>query len=259
VRGYRDLRRATALAAVSAVLALILPFDPLRVLVAAPLILFLPGYAIAAATFARGRIPFAQTLVLSVGLSLAVLALGALLLNYLPGGIRAGWWALLLFFVVLGACRAAAVRRPKRRQASGSSSLPRPSLAQSGMLAGGALAILAAIVLAYVPLGAANAVGYTEMWIRPLHGAKSGVEVGVGSGEQEDVPYRLFVKFGDGEPPQGRRFTLAPGETRKVRLLTEGAPQAAKKIDAALFREDQPGSGAYRRVSTWIGPGTSGE
>jgi Protein of unknown function (DUF1616) len=259
MRGYRDLRRATALAAASAVLALILPFDPLRVLVALPLLFFLPGYAIAAATFARGRIPLPQMLVLSVGLSLAVLALGALVLNYLPGGIRAGWWALLLFAVVLGACRAAAVRRPRRRQASRPSSLPRPSLAQGGMLAGGALAIVAAIVLAYVPLGAANAVGYTEMWIRPLHSARAGVEIGVGSGEQEDVPYRLFVKFGDGEPPQGRKFTLAPGETRAVRLLTEGEPQAAKPIEAALFREDQPGSGAYRRVSSWIGPGTSGE
>lgn len=259
MRGFRDLRRATALAAASAVLALLLPTDVLSLLAALPLIFFLPGYAIAAAAFARGRISFQHTLVLSIGLSLATLALGGLVLNYLPGGIRAGWWALLLFAVVLGACRAAALRRPQRWRPSQRPPLPRPSPLQAGMAAGGGLAILAAVVLAFVPLGAANAVGYTEMWIKPLDGGNAGVEIGVGNAEQEYVPYRLFVKFGDGEPPQGRQFYLAPGETRTVRLVTEGEPQAAKLIEAALFRRDRVGSGAYRRVSTWIGPGTAGE
>jgi uncharacterized membrane protein len=258
MRGFRDLRRATALAAASAVLALILPGDFLSLLAALPLIFFLPGYAIAAAAFAHGRIPFQHMLVLSIGLSLATLALGGLVLDYLPGGIRAGWWALLLFAVVLGACRAAALRRPRRWQPAKPPPLPRPNPAQAGLAAGGALAIVAAVVLAFVPLGAADAVGYTEMWIKPLDGARAGVEIGVGNAEHEDTPYRLFVKFGDGEPPQGRKFTLEPGETRTVRLATEGEPQAAKLIEAALFRADRPGSGAYRRVSAWIGPATDG-
>ena len=259
MKGFSDLRRTVALAALCAALALLLPWDLLELLVALPLILFLPGYAITAATFAHGRIPFAHMVVLSLGLSLATLALGGLVLNYLPGGIRAGWWALLLFAVVLAACRAAALRRPRRWQPPERPALPRPNLAQAGLATGGALAIIAALVLTFVPLGASGTVGYTEMWIKPLQGDQSGVEIGVGSGEHEDVPYRLFVKFGDGEPPQGRKFTLAPGETRTVRLLAEGEPQAAKLIEAALFREDQPGSGAYRRVTTWIGPGTAGE
>jgi hypothetical protein len=258
MRGFRDLRRVVALAGASALLALVVPLDLLSLLVALPLFFFLPGYAITAATFAHGRIPFQHMLVLSIGLSLAVLALGGLVLNYLPGGIRAGWWALLLFLVVLAACRAAALRRPRRWQPAQRPRLPRFNLAQAGLAAGGAIAIVLAIVLAFVPMKAADAVGYTEIWIKPLEGAKAGVEIGVGSAEHEDVPYRLFVKFGDGEPPQGRRFTLAPGQTRTIRLLTEGEPRAAELIEAALFREDRPGSSAYRRVSTWIGPGTSG-
>jgi Protein of unknown function (DUF1616) len=259
MRGHSDLRRATTLAAISALLAVILPFDLICLLLALPLILFLPGYAIVSAVFAHGKIPRQQTLVLSLGLSLATLALGGLVLDYLPGGIRAGWWALLLFVVVFAACRAAAVRRPRRWKPPKRTPLPRPNLAQAGLMTGGAVAIVAAIVLAFVPLGASGTVGYTEMWIKPLEGASAGIEIGVGSGEHEDVPYRLFVKFGDGEPPQGRKFTLAPGEAKTVRLLAEGEPQAEKLIEAALFREDQPGSGAYRRVSAWIGPGTSGE
>ena len=132
MRGHGDLEAAVGGAALCALLALFLPFDALRLLVGAPLLFFLPGYAITAAVFARGRIERRHFLVFSVGLSLAVLALGALVLNYLPGGIRGGWWALLLFLVVLGACRGAALRRPRRAGAPIAWSLPRVNGAQAG-------------------------------------------------------------------------------------------------------------------------------
>jgi len=253
MKGHKDLRLACLLAVASAVLTLILPWGPLCLVVALPLVFFLPGYALAAAIFARGRIPMRHLLVLSIGLSLAVLALGALLLNYLPGGVRAGWWALLLVIVVVAAARAAAIRRPSRRAAPSPSWKPRLNPAQAVLFAGGALAIVVAIVLAFIPVGAKDALGYTQMWIKPLEGERTGVEIGVGSGEQEEASYRLWVKFGDGEPPQGRYFKLSPGETHIVRLLTEKQPAAAEQIRAALFKQSQPDH-AYRRVSTWITP-----
>lgn len=255
MKGYKDLRLACALALASAVLTLILPWGPLCLVVALPLVLFLPGYAVAAAIFARGRIPMRHLLVLSAGLSLAILALGALPLNYLPGGVRAGWWALLLVIVVFAAARAAAIRRPSRRAAPRPSSPWKPRLnpARAALFAAGALAIVAAIVLAFIPVGAKDALGYTQMWIQPLKGEKTGVEIGVGSGEQEEASYRLWVKFGGSEAPQGRYFKLAPGETRVVRLLTEERPTESEQIRAALFKQNGPDH-AYRRVSTWITP-----
>jgi uncharacterized membrane protein len=259
MKGHKDLRLACAVAVASAVLTLILPWGPLCLATALPLVFFLPGYAVAATIFARGRIPMRHLLVLSVGLSLAILALGALPLNYLPGGVRAGWWALLLVIVVFAAARSAAIRRPSRRAAPRPSSPWKPRLnpAKTTLFAAGGLAIAAAIVLAFTPVSAKNARGYTQMWIQPLAGEKSGVEIGVGSGEQEDASYRLWVKFGDGEAPQGRYFKLAPGETHVVRLLTEEQPAKSEQIRAALFKQGGPGR-AYRRVSTWITPANPG-
>jgi uncharacterized membrane protein len=259
MKGHKDLRLACALALASAVLTLLLPWGPLCLVVALPLIFFLPGYAVAAAIFARGRIPLRHLLVLSLGLSLAVLALGALPLNYLPGGVRAGWWALLLVIVVFAAARAAAIRRPSHRAAPRPSSPWKPRLnpAQAGLFTLGALAVVAAIVLAFIPVGAKNALGYTQMWIQPLAGAKTGVEIGVGSAEQKEASYRLWVKFGGGEAPQGRYFKLAPGETQIVKLLTEKQPVANEQIRAALFKRNGPDH-AYRRVSTWITPTNPG-
>jgi Protein of unknown function (DUF1616) len=253
MRGHKDLRLIVAAAALLAALALVVPVDPLRLVLVAPLALFLPGYALSAAIFARQEIPLRHFIVLSAGLSLAVLALGALPLNYLPGGVRSGWWALLLVLVVLAACRAAALRRP--RAGGGPLSVPRPRLhlAQAGLLAGGAVAIVAAIVLAYTPLSASKAVGYTALWIQPLRGESAGVRVGVESAEPEEATYRLFVQFGGGLPVQGRGFRLAPGEEKVVRLPAEGEVRGVVPVRAALFREDHPHR-AYRRVSTWIEP-----
>jgi hypothetical protein len=253
MRGNRDLRQVVLLALVCAVGGLFLPFDALRLVVAAPLLFFLPGYAIVAAIFAHGRLPRPQLLTLSAGLSLAVLALGALLINYLPGGVRSGWWALLLVLVTIGAARAAAVRRPRQGGNRQRARRPRPGALQLAMVGAGAVATVAAIVLAFQPLGAKSAVGYTELWIQPLKGAKRGVQIGVGSAEQEDTTYRLWVKFGRGEPPQGRYFGLAPGETKIIHMLTEKEPTVPQPVRATLFRRDQPGH-AYRRVTTWIRP-----
>lgn len=253
MKGHKDLRLACALALASAVLTLLLPWRAPCLVVALPLVFFLPGYALSAAIFARGRIPLRHLLVLSVGLSLAVLALGALLLNYLPGGIRAGWWALLLVIVVFAATRSAAIRRPSRRAAPSPSWRPRLNVPQVVLFAGGGLAIVAAIVLAFTPVSAKNAVGYTQMWIQPLEGAKTGVEIGIGSAEKREASYRLWVKFGNREAPQGRYFKLAPGETKVVKLLTEEQPAKTEQIRAALFKQGGPGR-AYRRVSTWIRP-----
>lgn len=267
MRGHGDLEAAVGGAALCALLALLLPFDSLRVLVGAPLLFFLPGYAITAAAFARGRIERRHFLLFSVGLSLAVLALGALVLNYLPGGVRPGSWALLLFLVVLGASRGAALRRPRRAGAPVAWSLPRANAAQAALLAGGALLAVAAVVLAFVPLSATNAVGYTEMSIQPLEtGTGPGVRIGVGSGERDDSSYRLVVEFGDGEGEATRQLELAPGQKQVLELQPPDNSPAATAgavpipVTATLYKEDSPEPDQpFRQVSTYIdvagGPG----
>jgi uncharacterized membrane protein len=262
MRGHGDLEAAVGGAALCALLALALPFDLVRVLVGAPLLLFLPGYAITAAAFAHGRIPRPHFLLFSVGLSLAVLALGALPLNYLPGGIRAGWWAALLFLVVLGACRGAALRRPRRAGAPITWALPGVNRAQAGLVAAGGLAIVAALALAFVPLSATNAVGYTEAWIQPLEaGREPGVRIGIGSAEREDTSYRLVVIFGASEGEAARQLELEPGEKQVLEFQApDRSPVAtgaggAIRVTATLYEQSGPEPDRpFRRVSTWIEP-----
>jgi Protein of unknown function (DUF1616) len=248
VRGHKDLRLLLAVSVLCALGALLVPVDVVRLVFAVPLTLFLPGYAIAAAAFAQNPAGRPKMALMGVGLSLALLPLGALVLNYVPGGIQAGSWALLLVLVVLAACRAAAVRRPRAAAQSPAPPRVRPSAATAAVLGLAALMVVAALVLAFITLPAKNAVGYTELWIQPSGAA---VRVGVRSDEQQRNDYRLVVR-GSGGGPVVRRFALEPGEGHVLRIATGvSAVAASRPVTAVLYRSGH-GAKAYRRVSTRI-------
>ena len=68
---------------------LFFPSNVLRIILGIPFLLFFPGYALHTALFpGRGRLDVAERVALSFGLSIAVVPLIGLVLNYLPWGIR---------------------------------------------------------------------------------------------------------------------------------------------------------------------------
>ena len=113
MRGHRDLRFVVRLAIACAVVALLAPWEALR-LAAAPLCLVLPGYAITSAAFGPRPLTRGRFAVLTLGMSLIALVLCALLLNYVPGGIRDLSWAIVLTVVVIAASRLAAIERKSK-------------------------------------------------------------------------------------------------------------------------------------------------
>jgi uncharacterized membrane protein len=252
VTRHRDLGAVTVLAIVCAAAALLIPVGWLSLVALAPLAFFATGYAIAAASFVGAPQPWPRALWLSVGLSLAVLALLPLPLNYL-GGLRPGTWAAALVLVVLIACAVAAARRPDDWDAEGVASphLPKPSPLAVVLGLGAAALVAAAIVLAHVPLSNGKAEGFTELWMRPgASGAQ--VRIGVGSEEQRKTAYEVKAKFvGGGE--ETRSLVLSPGETTTFDLPVSPPGTAASPafVSVLLFRHADPAD-PYRRVYGWI-------
>jgi uncharacterized membrane protein len=249
-----DLRQVGAAAVICALGALLLPFEAVRLLFAVPLALLLPGYAIAAACFGRDSLDRPRFLLVGLVLSLCTLALGGLVLNYMPGGIRPLSWALLLLAVTGVGCWVAGRRRSpgERPRRTPQASWPKPAAA--ALLLGGLAAATAALVLSATTVPADDAIGYTELWALPAGAAESReVQVGVGSEEQTTVPYDLLIKLGE-EPLVRRQFSLAPGATRIVRLRTtpsrDGKPIP---VTATLLRQHRTDK-IYRRVRTWLPP-----
>ncbi len=245
MRGHGDLRLAAAAALLCALLALLIPVDGIALVFAMPLALVLPGYAITAAAFARRPLAWPQFLLLSIALSLAVLVLGSLLLNYL-GGIHPLSWAVLLVLVVLAAGRAAALRRGK---AGRGPSWPRPRLRrlEIAMVLGGVAAAVVAIVLSSSTVPVGDAIGYTQLWVLPQAGTEGReVQVGVRSQQQVSTNFDLRVRIGQ-DALVRRSFRLAPGETRLVKLRAPPGSSGTLPVIATLLRHNRPFS-VYRRV-----------
>ncbi|MGA8745527.1 MAG: DUF1616 domain-containing protein [Solirubrobacterales bacterium] len=259
MRGNRDLQIVLGAALLCAIVALACPVEVISLIFAAPLALFLPGFAIASAMLPGRGVDRAQLFILSVGLSLSLLALGSLALNYL-GGLRALPWAILLLLIVLGGCRAAAIRRASTwRGEVDPRRLPRPAAAGALMILGAAIAASAAIALAVVPVNAKHALGYTELWMQPFeHRGAVGVRVGVGSDEQHASSYRLWVRFGEDPTPLIRHLSLRPGQKQVLWLPTAPPPSGGGVgVVARLYRHDHPAL-VYRRVTGWVpAPGRS--
>jgi len=259
VSAERDLR-AVALAAIACGgLALAVPVEPLSLLLLAPLAFFLPGYALTAATLVRNRPERPQALVFSLGLSLAVLALGGLPLNYL-GGLTPGGWTLLLVAVTLAGCAVAA----RRRGAAGVEAPRAPAPWRPGVLAAtlatlGLLAAAGGVVLAFIPLSATHAVGFTELWLRPApNAAAPTARIGVGNEEKEATSYVLTAHFGGGRPAVQREVSLEPGETTVLDLPAPPGPEGKPVfVLVDLARAEAPDR-TYRQVYGWLPAGGSG-
>jgi Protein of unknown function (DUF1616) len=255
MRGHRDLVLTCWLAPACALLSLLLPFTVLRLIFALPLCLFLPGYAIAAAAFNRQTMRPAPLALFSLAVSLAILPLAALTLNYL-GGLRAGSWALLLVLVVLAASRLAAIRRPRPGRASGAPRLPRATLPQLLLYGAGIAAAGVAVGLAFHVFPAKNAIGHTEMWIATRSDdAGAAITVDVRSDQQRATNYFLRVRVGRSPQPVIRLLNLVPGEERSFRVEVP-RPARDTTATASLFRQSDP-ERVYRRVYGGISGGGS--
>ena len=252
-RERRRLVIAVALAVVCGAVAAFVSFEPLQIAAALPLTLLLPGYALTAAVFAPGGISRMQRFAMVPALSLAVLALGAVILDHTPGGIQDEPWAILLVAVTVAGCAVAWLRRGDSRPQP---RLQRPKVKASelALLIGAVLTVSAAAVIARTPVPAENIVGHTSLSM--LHARSDGVRglrAEVASNERVTVDYRLVFSQRRGPDRLTRRFSLTPGERytafAPLSIFLHGSRR--RLITARLYRLDEP-SHPYRRVNAWI-------
>jgi uncharacterized membrane protein len=188
-----------------------------------------------------------QRLVVSLGLGLATLALGSLLLNYV-GGLRALPWALFAVLVVLADCRYAAMVRPPTELRPQNLRLPRLALVPVLTVLAGLVAAGGAVAVAFHPVQADHAVGFSELYLQAGTNPDR-VGIGVGNQEHEPTKYGLIVRFSGGARQQVRRLELDPGQNEVVNVPVVGKRGSAPvRVVATLYREQEPNQ-PYRVVS----------
>jgi hypothetical protein len=251
-----DLVLCSALAAVALMLALLTPeYAPLRALVALPLVLFAPGYAIVAAAFPAGRLGTIERLLFSLGASLAVVALAGLLLHWAALGLRPTAWTVALGNLTLVASLIALLRR--RRQPASVAAQPlllsgfrRAGLTRTqGGLLGLALVLVAgSVLIARDGAIQQRATGFTQLWVLPDSAAQAdSVRLGVSNREPGRSGYRLLVTASGTIIGSWQRITLGPDEQWEATVALPTTQPISATVEAVLYRLDAPET-AYRRV-----------
>lgn len=233
------MRRDLAAVATFACLALVVALAPapvwLRSVLLLPLVLILPGYALAARFFGPGSVSPAERGAYAVTLSIAVAAFAGLLAQVAIGLDRTVWALLLAGFTV------AVVLSAPPRETGGEAARPlaRPwglPLATAAFLTAAAVAALA-VVSATDNLHEAQArIRFTGFWMLPGKAGPESVAVGIASHEGKPTRYVMSVARGGrtvartpialrGGERWEREFSLPPGGARAVATLTrEGRP-----------------------------------
>jgi hypothetical protein len=256
VRGHRDLTLVVGLAVVCAAIALLVPLEAVRVVAAAPLCLVLPGYAIVAASFGPRSLSRGRFTVLVLGISLMTLVLSALVLNYVPGGIRDISWAIIVLVVIAGACRWTAIKRKPGELPYVSGPWPSATPADRLLLGGGALAAIVALLISATVFSADEVVGFTRIAMLP-NASGSAVRIGIESNEKHRRSYRLRLAL-SGRPLLVKRLSLDPGDELELRVrIDSGLDRGSGRLAASLYRESSPQT-LYRRVTSWLPAERSG-
>lgn len=234
--------------------------------------LFSPGYSLVAAVFPKGDdLDIARRLALSFGLSIVVVPLVGVVLNFTPWGIGLYTVLISLLVFIIAASAVACYRR--RRLPAEERFEPRFRLAglwggqhllDRALLVLLVVVIIGAIgVLVYVARPPAVGETFTEFYLLGPEGKTEGypdvitlgeeaiVTLGVINHQQEATDYHIGIVIGGQEVGGVGTITLADGEEWEQKVsFTPVEVGEAQKVEFQLYRSSD--SNAYHTLDFWV-------
>ncbi|MBO0769511.1 MAG: DUF1616 domain-containing protein [Solirubrobacterales bacterium] len=245
-----DLIAAIVAAVALAVAIELIPVQLVRDILAVPVALLLPGYAMARAIFVRTDLELIPRVMLVPALSLAQLVIGALVLNLVPGGIQRASWLIWLVLVVVAGTLVAGARRPSDQRSGGvlRSQIGLPNVASGAVYVLAAALAVAAMVASRRPETAKNAIGYPRLTLAASD-HNHGVTAQALNGYQHSQAFTLALKV-DAATVVHKTVSLAAGQSREVHVSLP--PSATdRKVRATL---SAAGAGAAQRANLTLPP-----
>jgi len=258
-----DLLLPLNLLVIVLIIAIILsPANTVRIILGLPFVLFLPGYALAAALFPRkDALSGIERVALSFGMSIAVASLIGLLLNYMPWGI--GVYPIFISLTIFILVMSIIARYQRRRLTEGERLAISFNLSLPIGRGQGTLDKVLTIILVPAILGAMGTIGYavatprvgerfTEFYVLGPEGnaieypteLKVGEQwigiVGIVNQEQETASYLVEVTIDGIRNEEIGAIVLEHGEKWERRVTFK--PARAKdnqKVEFLLYKNGQ--------------------
>lgn len=231
-------------------------------ILALPLILFAPGYALVQAASPRHAPDWAEAGALSLGLSLVVCVLGGLALNVTPWGLQTQTEVTLLSAIVLVACAVALARRMRVRDWQAGHDSTRPERAHSrirwdgvvrfGLFTLAALLIGGAITTAIVDAQQQQTPSaVTQFWALPATdpAQKDTIRLGINSTESSSTTYNVEIIVGE-KVTWLPTIQLKPNGSWQSTITLPHWSDGTEPAEILLFRADDL-THAYRQLKLW--------
>ncbi len=272
IRVKNELIPLNLLVIVLVAIIILFPSNILRIILGLPFLLFFPGYTLVAALFTRKEgMGSIERVALSFGLSIAVVPLIGLILNYTPWGIRTepvlySIVSFILITSIIAWLRRGRLPEPERFGVEFQVRLPG--------WGGGVWDRTLSVILAIVILGALGTLGYaiaspkvgerfTEFYIEGLEGKaidypkelvvgeEGKVIVGIINREHETVTYQVEVAIDGVKNNEVGPVALDHDEEwEKMVGFTPGKAGDNQKVEFLLYKQGQ--SEVYQRLHLWV-------
>lgn len=245
----------------------------LRIILGVPFVLFCPGYVLMLVLFpGRGAIGNVERVALSFGLSICIVPLVGLILNYTPWGIRLEsiLYSISAFILIMSIIAWFRRKRLIEEERFGIElQLTKPGWD------GGTWNIALSIILVLVILGALGALGYvvaiprveekfTQFYIlgpageataypeEVKVGEEGRVMVGIINEEREAVSYEVEIRIDGVRNNEVKGITLEPGEKWEDEIsFTPRVAGENQKVEFLLYKKDQA-EPCFEPLRLWV-------
>lgn len=272
MRFLDDLLAILTATAVLLAVIVVFPNSPVRVGLGLPFVLFFPGYALIAALYPRrDDLDGIERLALSLGLSLAVVPLMGLALNYMPWGIRLTPILVGLTLFTVTCCAVAARNRGRLPAAERFPADVRPVLASLRRMPWVTVGVSAVAITVLLALGfrigllGRSRVGeaFTEFYVlgpggkaegyprRVFAGDAAEVILGIANREGRPASYRVEIRAGEALLNRLGPIALKPEEQWEERVrFAPRRPGDRVKVEFLLYIDGAPEP--YRQLHLWL-------
>ncbi len=244
----------------------------IRTIIGFSLVIFFPGYSLTAALFPRkDDLGWIERFTLSFGMSIAIVTLLGLGLNYTPFGIRLEPISFVLSTFTISLSIVAWVRRLKvpykERFRFPFERLLKINLGQNVLDKGLSIVLIASIIgssvtLVYVVVTPKSGERFTEFYLLDTNGTASDypkilnvmeeekVIIGIVNHEYENVTYRLEVTFIGSVIHEEQVFLIEDEKWEKSFTFKVTKKGEKQKLEFLLYKDQQIES--YRTLHLWI-------
>ncbi|MEZ4861444.1 MAG: DUF1616 domain-containing protein [Caldilineaceae bacterium] len=234
--------------AVAAALWLILSSSLVSVLLGLLIVLLLPGYAVTEALFAHQQLTWAERLLFSIGASLAIAIIGAVLFNQIGWQLTLTSWLTLFITTTLVGMLAAVLLRRQGNMITSTLAVPNFKVGHLALVGLAVLLTGAAVTVARSAAPAEDYEGYTMLWVTPQPlGDANQMQLGVRSKEFAPTQYKLELRVDDQLAAAWPAIELETNQTWSVNFTLPMEQVGQSTVEADLYRLDEPET-RYRQV-----------